>query len=361
MKLFRVICCLFLVLSIGLLGYQQIAFADKKSSKLQASSSSSLVNKPVVVQVAKAKTESLPIYVDALGSLRAVNRVTISSETAGRVDQIFFKDGQMVGKDMPILKLDDTSAKANYNVSVTTLNVDRNKYKRGKSILSIGGMSAQQVEELKAALQNNDSRVKRDLAILSQQTMTAPFNGVLGSFNVQVGDYVSAGDPIVTLVNRHTLLADFNVSQAKIPHLKNGQLVKITVNAYPNKTFYGTVNFISPTVSRTTRAVLVQALIQNKSDELSPGMFCHVQQQIGVNKNALVVPGVAVNADIKGYYVYKVIAKKAVKVYVVPGTSQKGMVQIAKGLKKGDTVVTAGQQKLQDGSTVIITSNNSGS
>ncbi|MDF1795828.1 MAG: efflux RND transporter periplasmic adaptor subunit [Coxiellaceae bacterium] len=361
MKLFRELFCLFLVLSIGVLGYQQMAFAEKKPSKNKTITTASLVNKPVVVQVAKAKVETLPIYVDALGSLSAVNRVTVSSETAGRVAQIFFKDGQMVGKDMPILKLDDSSARANYNVSVTTLNVNRKKYKRGKAILPIGGMSTQQVEELKAALENNDSRVKRDLAILSQQTMTAPFSGTLGAFNVQVGDYVSAGDPIVTLVSRKTLLVDFNVSQAKLPHLQMSQLVRITVDAYPKKVFYGTVNFISPTVSKTTRAVQVQALVQNKSNELSPGMFCHVQQQIGVNKNALVVPEVAVNADIKGYYVYKLVGKKAVKAYVTPGTSQKGMVQISQGLNAGDTVVTAGQQKLQDGSTVIISSNNSGS
>ncbi|MDF1653582.1 MAG: efflux RND transporter periplasmic adaptor subunit [Coxiellaceae bacterium] len=360
MKVFRITFCLFLVLSIGLLGYQQMAFAEKKSSSNKVSTASSLVNKPIVVQVEQAKKQSLPIYIDALGSLSAVSRVIVSSETDGRVASIFFKNGQQVGKDMPVLKLDDSTAKANYNVSVTTWNVNKRKYQREK-ILPKGAIAQQEMEQLKATIDNNDSMVKKDLSILNQQTITAPFTGVLGSFSVQVGDYVKAGTPIVTLVNRQTLRVNFNVSQSKISHLQTGQLVKITVDAYPNKTFYGTVNYISPTVSNISRAVQVQALVQNKKNELSPGMFCHVQQQIGVNNDALVIPEIAVSADIKGYYVYKVIGKKVVKNYVTPGNRQKGMVEITKGLKLGDTVVTAGLQKLQDGSTVIISSNNSGS
>lgn len=349
----------FLIVIIGLFGYQQLAWAAQTKAK-PAKKATSLVDKPVVVQVVKSKIQPIPIYVDALGSLSAVKVVTVSSETDGRVAQIFFRNGQQVGKDMPILKLDDQQAEANYRSAVTTLDLSRRKYQRAMR-LPAGTIAQQELDQLKAAMDNNDSTVKKDLAILNQQTVTAPFGGILGSFNVQVGDYVKAGDPIVTLVNNDLLRANFSVPQSKVAKLKLGQLVAITVDAFPKQTFYGTVSFISPSISDTTRAIQVQAMVQNKTKQLLPGMFCHVQQQIGIDSKALVVPEVSVNADIKGYYVYKVVGKQAVKSYVTPGTTQKGWVQITKGLKLGDTVVVAGQQKLQDGSTIIISNNDSGS
>lgn len=332
-----------------------VASGSSTPSKPKAS----LVNQAVVVQVAKVINQPIPIYVNALGSLSAVNSVTISTETAGRVAAIFFSNGQQVGKDMPIMKLDDSEAKANYNSAVTTLDLSRRNYQRAK-LLPAGTMAQQNLDQLKATVDNNDSVVKKDLAILNQQTVTAPFSGVLGSFGVQVGDYVSAGDPIVTLVNTHLLRVNFSVPQDKVSRLKLSQLVNVTVDAYPGKTFFGTVSFISPSVSDTTRAVQVQAMVQNKSNELYPGMFCQVEQQIGINNKALVIPHVAVNADIKGYYVYKVDGTQVVKVYVTPGTTQKNMVQITQGLKLSDEVVIAGQQKLQDGSNITISNNDSG-
>lgn len=360
MKSVRVGLTLGLLAVITLLGYQQSAVANTKSSKPAKPSTTSLTDKPVVVQVASVVHQQIPIYVNALGSLSAVQSVTISTETDGRVDDIFFRNGQQVGKDMPILKLDDQQAQANYRSAVTTLDLSRRKYQRAK-LLPAGTVAQQDLDTLKAAMENNDSTVKKDLAILNQQTVTAPFAGLLGSFNVQVGDYVKAGDPIVSLVNIDLLRANFSVAQSIVPRLKMGQLVAITVDAYPNQTFYGTVSYLSPSVSDTTRAVQVQAMVQNKSQLLRPGMFCQVSQQIGMDDKAMVVPEVAVQADIKGYYVYKIVGKQAVKVYVTPGTTIKGLQQITSGLKLGDSVVVAGQQKLQDGSTVIISDNDSGS
>jgi membrane fusion protein (multidrug efflux system) len=313
----------------------------------------------VVVQVAKVKQAAIPIEIEALGSLSAVDVVTISTESDGRVQKVYFKNGQQVGKDMPILKLDSSQAQANYDSAVTTLNLNRSKYQRALK-LPVGTISKQDLENLKAAVENSDAEVKKDLATLNNKTVTAPFAGVLGAFQVQPGDYVKAGTPVVSLVSRALLRVNFNIPQNLLPKLKMGQLVTITVDAYPKQSFYGTVSYISPTVNKETRQVAVEAMVQNKSNLLSPGMFCHVAQQVGMNHSALMVPEQAVNADIKGFYVYQVEGQQAVRTGVTTGLRRHGQVQIASGLKLNDVVVISGQQKLQDGSPVVISDNDSG-
>jgi membrane fusion protein, multidrug efflux system len=320
---------------------------------------SRLFSTPIVVQVAKVKTQSMPIYVKALGSLTAVQSIIVSAVSEGRIAKIFFKNGDKVGKNMPIIQLDKDIAQSQYDSSVTSLTLSQRKYERAK-LLPKGTISDQSVEALKAAELKNKSTVNMDSTSLNKRTVTAPFTGLLGSFQVQVGDYIDKGNPIVPLVNTSQLRAEFNVRQELLPKLQQGQLVKLTVNAYPKKTFFGTVSFISPSVDPTTRATAVEALVQNKKELLAPGMFCHVSQQIGTNKAALMIPEQAVSADIKGYYVYQVNADKVRKVYVNTSTRLSGDVQITKGLSKGDEVVIAGGQKLQDGSTVTISHNDSG-
>lgn len=330
-----------------------LVLSAAKAKKPQQDSASGVT--PIAVNVTQVSTSNVPILIKALGTLSAVQVVTISSVADGRINNIYFKDGQQVGKGMPIVQLDNAQAKADYQSAVTALNLARTKYQRSKQLLNTA-VSQQELDTLKADVASKDSDVHSKLATLQQKQVDAPISGVLGAFKSHVGDYVSAGDPLVTLVNIKELQINYNVSESILPQLKQGQLVTVGVGAYPHKKFYGTVSFISPTVDRTTRAVAVQAQLPNPNSLLLPGMFVHVAQQVGMTKNALVVPDQSVSADVKGYFVYKVIGNKVAKVYITTGTRQAGQVQILSGLQKGDTVVTAGIQKLEDGSTVSISS-----
>jgi len=307
--------------------------------------------KPILVQTTKVVTADMPNSVNALGSLSAVQVVTVSSESDGRVSQVYFKNGQKVGKGMPILQLSNTQTQADYQTAVTTLNLDRMKYQRSKLLLN-QAISEQDLATLKAAVDQDETALKSKLALLNQKQITAPFTGVLGAFKVQLGDYVKAGDTIVNLVNTSQLHVDYQLSESVLPQLKQGQLVQITSSAYPKKIFYGTVSFISPTVNQDTRSVALQAVIPNDKNLLSPGMFVHVSHQISVSKNAPVVSSDAVMADVKGYYVYKLIGDKVSKVYIETGDQVGDKTRVLKGVNVGDLVVIAGQQKLEDGSVV---------
>ena len=215
-------------------------------------------------------------------------------------------------------------------------------------------ISKQDFAIIQADVATEESAVQSKLADLNAKKITAPFSGVLGAFQVQTGDYVKDGDPLVTLVNTTQLRADYNIPEQNVAELKTGQLVTIKTTAYPNQTFYGTVSFISPIVSPDSRMVAVQALIDNSKGPLLPGMFVHLSEQLGVIKNAIVIPASAISADIKGYYVFKVEGNKVAQTYITTGMQVGAKTQVLNGLQVGDTIVVAGQQKLQDGSTIAV-------
>lgn len=313
---------------------------------------------PIVVNVTKVTSGDIPKVIEALGGLTAVNKVTISAETSGRVQDINFKNGQQVGKGMPIVQLDNQQAQADYQSAVTAYHLALQKYQRSKSLVN-EAISKQDLAVLKADVATRQAAVQSKLADLNEKQVVAPFSGTLGAFQVQVGDYVNAGDALVTLINASRLRANYNVAESYLPELKMGQLVSVTTSAYPKKTFYGTVTFVSPSVSQDSRMVAIEAQIDNGKNLLSPGMFVHVQQQVGQIKNAILIPSAAISADIKGYYVYVVQGNKAVQTYIKTGLHINGNVQILQGLSVGETIVVAGQQKLQDGSIIEAQSSNS--
>ena len=306
-----------------------------------------------VVSVSKVTSATIPITIPALGSLTAPNIVSISSDVDARVSSIHFSNGQNVTKGMPIISLDSAQVEADYNTAVTDYNLKKLKYDRYNA-LGTDAVSGQDLAEYKADVDNAKQEVKNKQAILNQYTISAPFDGQLGAFNTNEGDYVAAGTTLVTLVDTKQLQADYTVPEVYFPKLKQGQSATIKVNAYPDDSFFGTVTYISPTVDESTRTVSVQSLISNDDGRLSPGMFVKLTQKLAEKTGALVIPDQAVSADIKGYYVFLVNGNQVVQTYIKIGTRQSGTVEVLDGLKLGDVIVSAGQQKLDDGSYITI-------
>lgn len=322
------------------------------ASSALAAASTDAAPVAVNVEIFPVKSMQMPKEVNSLGSLQAIQEVTITSEVDGRIKSIYFKNGQQVGMGMPILQLDDQTEQADYAKAVSKLNVDASKYRAQQ--LAGSAIAQLDLENQKALVEQDKTDVSSKQAALAQRQIKASFAGVLGDFQVNAGDFLKAGVPVVKLVNTDQLRAVYHLSQDVVPQLKDGQLAKITVDAYPSRTFYGTVNYISPTVDQTARTVTVQALVKNPQGLLRPGMFIHVAQQIQLQQNALVIPEQALLVDIKGSYVYKIVDNKAVRVGVTVGTRQRGVAQIITGLNLGDPIVVAGQQKLIEGTPVKL-------
>lgn len=340
-----------LLLILGIFPLDNVVVAaDSKSTQATATNDG---QPAIVVNVSKVVSGDIPNTIEALGGLTAMQKVTISAETSGRVSVINFKNGQQVAKGMPIVQLDNQQAEADYQSAVTAYHLASQKYERSKTLVD-EAISKQALAVLKADVATKQAAVQSKLADLNEKEVVAPFSGTLGAFSVQVGDYVNAGVPLVTLVNSSVLRADYNLAEDVLPQLKHGQLVAVTTSAYPHKKFYGTVTFISPTISQDSRMVAVQAQINNKNNLLAPGMFVRISQQVGEIKNAILIPSAAVSADIKGYFVFVVKGNKVVQTYIKTGMHSGTNTQVLQGLDVGETIVVAGQQKLQDGSTIEI-------
>lgn len=307
----------------------------------------------VPVRVAMAKRQPMPTYVQALGTLKARQQVVISSEVDGRIAAINFKSGQEVSKGMPIIQLDNLKAQADYQSAVTALKLSRKNLARGKALRNMA-ISEQDLETLEANVAKDEALVQSAQATLNQKEITAPFAGVLSSFSFSAGDFVSAGSPIVNLVDATQLLVDYSVPQQRMAQVKKNQPVKISSNAYPNKIFYGTVSYISPLVDQATRTVSIEALLPNDQQQLKPGMFVQVAQEVATNPHAIVVPIDAVVADVQGYHVFSISDNRAVIHAVTLGSRSGGLVEIVQGLVGNESVVIEGQQKLDDGALVNV-------
>ena len=316
----------------------------------------------VRVKVALPVQRDVPVTVAAIGQLEAIQQVTLSAQTSGRIRSIDFKNGSVVVKGEPVVQLDDGIARTNYAEAKTNLALAQQKYSRSKKISNY--VSSQELATLQADVQTKSAELDSAFVQMQQRKVVAPFSGQLGAFNYSEADYVSAGDPIVKLFNTQVLRVNYSLPGKYKNQLKKGQSIAVTVAQYPGKTFFATLDYISPIIDSDTRTVAVHALLPNpqvkRADEkigqalLSPGLLVSVRQDVSVERHAVLIPDIAVNTDYQGNYVYVIKNDKAIKSYIKEGRHIKNLVQAVSGVSLTDRVVVAGQQKLTDHDTVLV-------
>ncbi len=309
----------------------------------------------ISVEVTRVSTQNIPIEVDAVGTLAAFEIATLSAAEDGQVEKVFFNNGQDVKKGDVIIQLNQDKAVASLASAKAALKLAQYTLARYLEVQNSGGVSNQLLNKAQADVAAKMADVKTAEAALNLKKIIAPFDGTLGEIKVNVGDYIKQGSPVVQLVSNNRLKVQYQVPQRYISELKIGQSANVTFDGLQGKVFQAKVTFISPAISENTRTVTVEATLDNKGGALSPGMFAEITQVIGVDKNSLVVPEQAITASIEGDFVYKIVDGKALSTKIKIGTRIKGYAQILSGLKEGDVVVTAGIQKLSDGSKVKIT------
>lgn len=315
------------------------------------------LNQPNAVSAVRVQQADIPMQIQAVGTLLANQSVFISPEVAGHISEILFREGSFVTRGTPLIKLDATTQKAKLQSSQADLVLSEIQYKRTEALVKKKMVAQKELDSAKANLQKKQSQVDQDRATLEKMTMRAPFNGYLSKRKISVGDYVTVGQKLLKLVDKDNLRLAYQVPERYQPQLKIGQKVEIRAPALPNQSFVGKVFFISPDIDITSHAVEVQALIPNKQHKLSPGMFIQVKQILGISKNALVIPEQSLIPSVEGQAVYKIVNGKAVGTPIVIGAFFAGRVQVLKGLSANDLIITAGQQKIKDGSPVKVVNN----
>jgi membrane fusion protein, multidrug efflux system len=318
---------------------------------------------PTMVTVSEVKSEVIPNLLTAVGDLAAVHQVNVTSDVSGRITDIMFTPGATVKAGSPLLQLFDAPEQgdlASFKAQATgaQLALDRAKQLAARQF---GPQST--ADAAQATYDQANAGIAKTEAIISQKLVRAPFDGVLGVRHVEVGQFLTAGTQIVSLTDLSVLYANFTVTEKDSGALKDGQIVRILVDAYPGKIFEGKVTTIEPQIATDTRNIRVQATLDNPDHILKPGMFATTTVVLPDKPAVVTVPETAVDYTLYGDSVFLITEKKgddgktsltAVRTFVRTGNRVHGRAEILSGLKPGDRVIAVGQLKLQSGAAVAI-------
>jgi len=301
----------------------------------------------------------------AVGTMRAVRGVDVTSEVAGLVRTINFKSGDEVKAGQVLAQLNADSDIAQLHSLEAAADLASTVYERDKQQLAAEVIAKAQVDTDAGDLKSKRAQVAQQAALVEKKTIRAPFAGKLGISTVNPGQYLNAGDKLVTLQTIDPIYVDFNLPQQQLPLVAIGQKVILTADAYKGVTFEGKVNAINPKVDTNTRNVMIEATIPNPKRLLLPGMFATVKLNSGDEQRYLTLPQTAITYNPYGdtVFVVKESDKKDAKgntvltaqqVFVTTGPTRGDQVAILKGVEPGAQIVTSGQVKLKNGSPVTI-------
>ncbi len=305
----------------------------------------------VPVIVTPVKRQEISDRVEALGTLRANETVTLSANVTDTVSAIRFEDGQRVAAGDVLVEManaEETAAlkEAQANVSEASRQVQRLKPLVAQGAASKSALDTQN-RNLAAAQAQLDAVKSR----LADRIITAPFDGVVGLRNISVGALLQPGTTITTLDDDSVMKLDFTVPSVFLSTLKAGIPIDAKTRAYPEMVFDGEVSSIGSQVDPVSRSITVRALIPNEDKILKPGLLMTVTLKKDI-RTAVAVPEIALIAEGPSHFVYIIEDGKAVKRQVKVGAREPGIAEITDGLSEGEVIVTEGVMKLSDGITV---------
>lgn len=309
---------------------------------------------PTPVAAMVIRPETLPQSVEAIGALQAVRQVTLAPEVAGRVVEIHFEAGMTVAEGTPLVQLYDAPQRADRAAAVSRNRFAELQSSRSRGLAPSGFVSQEVLQQREEELNQAKAAIAQLDAQIAQRVIRAPFAGEIGLRRVNLGQYVNAGDALATLTALDTLYVNFSVPQQELSRLHVGGAVAVRTDAYPDRTFDAKINAIEPVVAADTRNVAVQATFANPDRLLRPGLYVTADVELAPRTDAIVVPATAIQTGASGESALLVRDGKAVAVPIVTGQRVGERIVVERGLKAGDTIVTAGQLRVQPGGAVQV-------
>jgi len=343
----------------GIFGFQ--AFKASMIKKFMTAMGSP----PQTVSAAKAAYSAWQPKLEAIGTLRAVKGADLSLDVPGVVASISFNSGDDVEQGAPLLKLrvEDDLAKLESLQAMAELSEIVNQ--RDQKQFKMQAVSQATLDTDAANLKNAKAQVVQQQAVIDKKFLRAPFAGHLGIRAVDLGQYLAAGTVIVTLQALDPIFVDFFLPQQAVDQVRLGQSVTVKIDAFKDQTFAGEISAINPKVDAGSRNVQIRATLKNPDHKLLPGMYATVDIATGAPQSYITLPQTAISFNPYGDTVY-VVDSKAVdtagkppqliarQTFVTTGPTRGDQVAVLKGIDEGDLIVTAGQIKLHNGSTVLI-------
>jgi len=353
-----------MVVAVGLvLG----ALAAFKVHALQAAAHARAAARPPPVTVAAvtAAESTWQRQFHAVGTLDAVQGVTVSNELAGSVVRIAFASGQHVKQGDLLVQLDVSTDEAQLRGLEAQATLGRITLERARALRAANSNAPADLDSADAQYQQSLAAVDNQRAVIAKRTIRAPFDGVLGIRQVDLGQYLAAGAGIVTLQAVDPIYANFSLPEQDVTLLKVGQAVRLSVEAFPGVTFAGVINALNAKVDETTHNLQVQATVHNADERLVPGMFVRADVVLPREDHYVTLPATAIVYNPYGDAVYVIepgpgadppgggalIARQR---FVQLGETRGDQVAVVKGVRAGEQIVTAGQLKLRNGSPVQV-------
>lgn len=453
------------VAAVGIVGASTLAWW-LQNPKVEVSANVPSGVRPTGVEIGQVKKMTLRDDTEAVGTLRSSQNVMLRPEVAGRVLSLGFADGARVRAGQVLVQMDDTLQRAEVQQTLAQLSVAKANHKRNQELVAQNFLAQRALDESSAALQVADAQFGLSCARLERMRLIAPFNGVVGIRNVNIGDYVKDGADLINLENIGSLYVDYRLPERFQAKVQPGQTIEVKLDAFAGRLFKAKVEAVDPLIDPNGRSIGVRAVLANTAGEpivspvaagakppgaaapaasspasasaaakaatssppaaaakppaapviaksapansgaalpspqslgcapnmfdrtrlsaggeqngpLRPGMFARVSAVFSIKPNALVVPEEAIVPQAGKQFVIKAIAPadlpapaaSAASAPVLPpdtklvsqrvevklGLRRAGQVEITEGLAEGDTIVLAGQQRLQkDGSPLRV-------
>ncbi len=308
----------------------------------------------VAVEVGAPTVTTVSQKITALGTLQSNESVMVRPEIAGRITQILFDEGQRIRQGQPLIKLDDSVYTAQLEQAAANLALSVANDERAVKLYKQGAGTERSKDEAEAKHRVDQAAVDLAQATLNKTTIVAPFDGIVGLRKVSVGAYVVPGQDIANLENIDSLKLNFRIPETYLSKISIGMDVSVSIDAYNDRLFTGTIYAIDPLIDENGRAIVIRARLNNADGLLRPGLFARLTLSADVVADALMLPEEALVPRGKDVGVFRVVNNKAQWVTVKTGRRQQGLVQITEGLTLSDQIVTAGQMKLRDGSAVKV-------
>jgi membrane fusion protein (multidrug efflux system) len=346
---------LLFVAGLGFVKFKQIQTAIAQGAAYQPP--------PEAVTTVIAAAEQWPSTINAIGTMAAVRGVTVSADLPGIVDQVLFESGDAVREGQTLAILDTRQEQAQMAAAEAQRVLARSNFNRMQELLDQRVISKAEYDSATAQSRESEARVGEIRAAIERKTIRAPFSGILGIRQVNKGQYLAGGDPLVTLQSLNPIYVNFGVPQQAIGQVSVGRNVRITTESLGNVPFEGRVTAIDSVVDATTRNIQVQATLANPASKLRPGMFVQTEMVIGASQHVIALPASAISYAPYGDSVFIVSDMKDDKGHSYRGVRQQivrlgpargDQIAVVSGINAGDEIVTSGLFKLRNGAAVQV-------
>lgn len=341
--------------ALGFMKFKQVETAIRVGASYQPP--------PEAVTSTVAQREQWPASMGVIGTMEAVHGVTVSADLPGVVEKILFESGQSVHAGDVLVVLDTRQERAQLASLEAQSELARVNFGRQQQLVNAGVISRSEYDQANAQQKATEANVAEIRATIERKTIRAPFSGILGIRKVNLGQYLSAGSPVVPLQSLNPIYVDFGVPQQSARQVRVGGNLHVTSEDIAGHVFKGKVTALDSVVDETTRNIQVQATLANPEGKLRPGMFVQVDVGLGPSRSVIALPASAINYAPYGNSVFVITDLKDSKGKTYRGVRQQfvkvegsrgDQVAVISGVNPGDEVVSSGVFKLRNGAAVTV-------